>query len=103
MKVVVAILLLAAAALVHALPTGAPAAACPNIFPVGHINPANNITDVNQGPFALDISALASTDGMGYAYVPGTTYTRELCIFISALCFSLRHMYSPQAHPTMSV
>ena len=76
MKFVALLCMLAAA--VHARPNGAPGGACPNIYPVGHTDPSNSITDPTGGPFQLDISNFTMCTGAGsapgYCYYPGETY-----------------------------
>ena len=94
MKVVVVLCLLAAAVVqVHAFPRGAPSTACPNIFPVGHRDPNNSVSDPTGGPFQLDISNFTMCTGAGsapdYCYYPGETYYREF-VSVWNLCVYLR-------------
>ena len=93
MKVVAILCLLAAAGVqVHAFPRGAPSTACPNIFPVGHNNPNNSVSDPTGGPFQLDISNFTMCTGAGsapgYCYYPGETYYREF-VTVWTLCVCL--------------
>ena len=54
---------------------GAPAAACEDIMPLGHISPGQSSQDIASIPYPLDISAF-NVDG-GQAYEPGMTYISE--------------------------
>ena len=83
MNIAVAVLLLAAVAYVHALPTGPPPGACINIFPVGHDvnNPANTVaapTDNVNSPYQLDLQGFRNeSDPQSLRYYPGGQYTRK--------------------------
>ena len=60
---------------VHSLPGGAPAAACADILPQGHIDAGHSSMDVTTIPYLLDLSVFDS-DG-GQSYEPGMTYISE--------------------------
>ena len=97
MKFAVAVFLLAAAVQVYALPGGAPAAACINIFPVGHspaasANPVNQVanpTDITATPYQLSLQGFRYYIDMqtpGYRYYPGVQYYRKCYnLFSSAM------------------
>eukprot|EP00731_Ephydatia_muelleri_P026140 Em0018g240a len=59
---------------VKSYPTGAPAAACARIYPVGH---SGTSLSLSSSPFVLDISQLYDQLGNIY-YTPGYSYTLKL-------------------------
>ena len=68
-----AVLVLALAATAQALPTGAPFAACTNIFPVGHA-PADNTADQS---IMFQLSSNFPGGNGTYYYCPGIQHKRE--------------------------
>ena len=54
--------------------TGAPAAACADIYPVGH---SGTSQDLRTNPFQLSLSDFDETYGGEFYYVPGQQYTCE--------------------------
>jgi len=62
--------------LVGTNPTGAPAEACTNIYPVGHAEIAAS-QDLRSNPFHLDLSDLDRSNGGTLYYIPQRTYTGE--------------------------
>ena len=62
--------------LVGAHPTGAPAEACTNIYPVGHAEIAAS-QDLRSNPFQLDLLDLDHSHGGTPYYIPQRTYTGE--------------------------
>ena len=60
----------------QAFPTGAPAAACADIYPVGHATNADS-QDLGSNPFRLNLSELDHSYGGNVYYVPARTYTSE--------------------------
>lgn len=58
----------------HCYPTGAPAAACPAIYPVGHSGPSQ---DLSTNPFQLSLSDFDETYGGEFYYVAGQQYNCE--------------------------
>ena len=70
------LLALLAPATVHAFPTGAPAEACVDIYPVGHAETAVS-QDLGNNPFQIDLSHMDHSHGGSVYYVPGRAYTCE--------------------------
>ena len=54
--------------------TGAPASACSDIYPVGHLGTSQ---DLSTNPFQLSLSDFDQTYGGEIYYVPGQDYTCE--------------------------
>lgn len=84
----------------RALPDGAPPAACPDIFPLGHNGTIpNEASDPLDSPFALDLSAFRRENST-YHYYPGWAYASELgvmrlkCIDTSLYDRVLLHLLS---------
>ncbi len=63
----------------NALPEGAPAEACAEIFPVGHSDITNEANDPMDSPVVLDLSAFRTENGTSY-YYPGWEYASECII-----------------------
>ena len=59
---------------VQCYPTGAPASACTDIYPVNHTGPSQ---DLSTNPFTLSLSDFDKTYGGEIYYVPGQQYTCE--------------------------
>ena len=66
--------LLSVVVVVHCYPTGAPASACTDIYPVNHMGPSQ---DLSTNPFTLSLSDFDKTYGGEIYYVPGQQYTCE--------------------------
>ncbi|CAI8037842.1 Neurogenic locus notch homolog protein 1 [Geodia barretti] len=60
---------------VHCYSTGAPASACSDIYPVGHLGTSQ---DLSTNPFQLSLSDFDQTYGGEIYYVPGQDYTLTL-------------------------
>lgn len=58
----------------QAYPTGAPAGACADIYPVGHATYADS-QDLGSNPFRLSLSELDHSRGGSVYYVPARNYT----------------------------
>ena len=78
------LVLLSIVATVHCYSTGAPAAACADIYPVGH---SGTSQDLSTNPFQLSLSDFDETYGGEFYYVPGQQYTCEL--YMSIVAYSL--------------
>ena len=68
------LLLLSAVGTVHCFGTGAPSAACADIYPVGHAGPSQNLS---TNPYQLSLSDFDETNGGEFYYVPGQQYSCE--------------------------
>ena len=70
------LLLLSAVGTVHCRSTGAPPAACADIYP-DPVDHAGSSQELSTNPFQLSLSDFDETNGGEFYYVPGQQYSCE--------------------------
>ena len=82
-----ALFLLSVVATVHCYSSGAPAAACTDIYPVGHPGTSQ---DLSTNPFQLSLSDFDETHGGEFYYIAGKQYSCKQPNY-TAKCLSAMH------------